>query len=48
MALREIAPLNEKDWNVLVDDLEKGQTKAQSVFLKEALKHANNLNVSRN
>ncbi len=48
MTLREIAPLSEKDWNILVDDLEKGQTQEQSTFLQESLKHANNLNVSRN
>ena len=43
MALREIQPLDENDWNVLVNDLEQGQTEEQFEFLQESLKHANNL-----
>ncbi len=43
MALREIQPLDENDWNTLVDDLEKGQTKEQAAFLQEALKHAESM-----
>lgn len=46
MALREIQPLEEKDWNILVEDLEKGQTEEQAELLQEALKHANKLKVS--
>jgi len=36
MALREIQPLEEKDWKTLVDDLENGQTAKQAKFLEEA------------
>lgn len=43
MALREIQPLEEEDWNTLVNDLEKGQTAEQNAFLQEALKHAENI-----
>ena len=47
MPLRGILPLEEKDWNTLINDLEQGQTKEQSDFLQEALKHANSLKISR-
>ena len=47
MALREIQPLDDKDWNTLIDDLEKGQKEEQTMFLKEALNHAKNLKISR-
>lgn len=47
MALREIQPLDDKDWNTLIMDLEKGQTEEQTKFLKEALNHAKNLKISR-
>ncbi len=47
MALREILPLEEKDWNALINDLEQGQTEEQSDFLQESLKHANSLKISR-
>jgi hypothetical protein len=43
MTLREIQPLEEKDWDTLVNDLEKGQTHEQAVFLQEALKHAKSI-----
>lgn len=46
MALREIQPLDDKDWNTLIGDLEKGQTEEQSDFLAKALKHANTLKTS--
>jgi len=41
MALREIQPLKEKHWKALVDNLEKGQTKEQANFLKEAIENKN-------
>lgn len=47
MGLREILPLEEDDWNALVDDLEQGQTREQSDFLEECVMHANSLKVSR-
>jgi len=45
MALREIQPLEEKDWKTLVADLEKGQTKEQAKFLKEAIANKNKFEV---
>ena len=46
MALREIQPLEEKHWNALVDDLEKGQTKEQADFLKEAIENKNKFEIT--
>lgn len=43
MPLREIQPLDEKDWEILVNDLEKGQTKEQTKFLQKAIKHAHDI-----
>jgi hypothetical protein len=43
MALREIQPLEANDWNTLVSDLEKGQTKEQAKFLEESLKDSKNI-----
>ena len=47
MPLRIIPPLEEKDWNIRIDDLVQGQTEEQVDFLQESLKHANNLKISR-
>ena len=46
MALRTIAPLNDRDWEILVKDLEKGQTDEQAEFMRKAIEHAHSLNVS--
>ncbi len=43
MALRQIQPLEEEDWNVLVEDLENGQTKEQANFLQESIENANKI-----
>lgn len=37
MALRTIAPLDDKSWKILTEGLEKGQTKEEAKFLQEAL-----------
>ena len=47
MALRIIRPLDQQDWDRLVEDLEAGQTDEQKEFMKEAIKHANTLKVSK-
>jgi len=46
MALREIQPLEEKHWKTLVDDLEKGQSKKQADFLKEAIENKNKFKIA--
>jgi len=47
MALREIQPLKEEHWKTLVDDLEKGQTKEQAAFLKEAIANKNKFEITK-
>ena len=46
MALRTIAPLNEKEWKLLVEDLEKGQTDRQAEIVRKATEHVKILNIS--
>lgn len=46
MVMRTIAPLNDRDWKILVEDLEKGQTDEQAKFMREAIDLANSFNVS--
>ena len=43
MALREIEPLDDKDWKTLTDDVDAGQTSEQVETLKEALKTSKNI-----
>jgi len=43
MALRAIQPLEDKDWNTLVDDLKAGQTREQAKFLQESIDNADNI-----
>ncbi|WP_179371306.1 hypothetical protein [Nitrosopumilus ureiphilus] len=47
MALREIKPLDEKDWNTLISDLEQGQTEEQMKILQNSLEHASKLKISQ-
>ena len=46
MALRTIAPLDDREWDALVKDLKKGQTEEQAEFVRKAIVLASNLNVS--
>ena len=43
MTLREIEPLNEKDWDALTEDVEKGQTPEQAKALAIALESENEI-----
>ena len=46
MSMRTIASLNEKEWKLLVDDLEKGQTDKQAEIIRKATEHVKTLNIS--
>ena len=46
MTMRTIAPLNDRDWKILVEDLEKGQTDGQAKFMREAIELADGFDVS--
>ena len=46
MALREIQPLEDKDWNTLVNDLDAGQTEEQAKFLQESIDNADNISIT--
>ena len=45
MALRTIAPLNDRDWKILVEDLEKGQTDEQAECMRKAIERVRGLNM---
>ena len=46
LALRTIAPLNDRDWEILVKDLEKGPTDEQAEFIHKAIERVRSLNMS--
>jgi len=45
MALREVKPLDKKQWSFLVKTLEKKPTKQQKTMIKEAVEIGSNLKV---
>ncbi len=47
MALREVKPLDEKQWNQVVKALETGPTPEQKMMIKEASAHVSRLNIKR-
>ncbi len=47
MALREVKPLDNKQWNQVVDILKKGPTTQQRKMMTEAIAKAKKLNVQR-
>ena len=46
VTLRTIAPLDDNEWEILMNDLKKGQTEEQAEFVRKAIALASNLNVS--
>jgi len=47
MALREVKPLDEEQWNQVVSALETGPTEAQRKMIEEASIHVSRLNIKR-
>jgi hypothetical protein len=47
MALREVKPLNEKQWKILVNTLKKRPTPEQRKLIKKAVEHGRKLKVVR-
>lgn len=46
MVMRTIPPLEDLEWDALVNDLKKGPSDEQVEFIREAIDHANTLTVS--
>lgn len=46
MALREVHPLNEKQWSALAKTLKKEPTKRQRKMIKEAVENGSKLKVN--
>ena len=47
MALREVKPLDEEQWNQVVSALKTGPTEAQRQMIEEASVHVSRLNIKR-
>ena len=47
MALREVKPLDEEQWNQVVSALKIGPTEAQRQMIEEASAHVSRLNIKR-
>jgi hypothetical protein len=47
MALREVKPLDEEQWNQVVSALKTGPTEAQRQMIEEASAHVSRLNIKR-
>ena len=47
MALREVKPLDEEQWNQVVSALKAGPTEAQRQMIEEASTHVSQLNIKR-
>lgn len=46
MVMRTIPPLEDREWDALVADLEKGPSDEQAEFVRKAVDLANTFNVS--
>lgn len=46
MVMRTIPPLEDREWDALVADLESGPSDEQAEFVREAIDLANTFNVS--
>lgn len=44
--MRTISPLDAREWETLVEDLERGPTDEQRKFIRKAMEHADTLIVS--